>query len=658
MDWDFFERNPAGDANTASQARIIIEGDHSISPLEIFVREVLQNSLDAAREVNGSPQKVTVRFKLHTVHQPRSKEAFLSAIGWPTLKRRVSAANHVRVEDRREPAEFGNPDALEHADIIMLEISETGTIGLVGPERIEGERGWQRLHGQPPKAYLALTREDATREKLGLGSGGTFGLGKAVLWAASDIQTVFFFSRLSEPANATKFRAAGQSRLGLHYVDGLWYRGLGYGGKLRDQGGHRWSAPLTNEQAQEFASKISVGVRPQPEDAGTTILIPFWRQPESDMEERLPTHTLLAKYAARYFWPAMEDSRLEVVAESDRGQRENATDHMVHYQPFIELYGRVRQNMRGQRDAPVQDIHFAVPAGPPPRIDPGAQTFVRAGMCLLAREDEVRSDFCRKVACIRGLGMVVGYERMTGHTLVKPFVGLALAGRVGDPSPNGIRGDVLLGFAEHVTHTKWEERNNQNFRYWTHARPVVRNLLQELRNYFETHSRLETVEAPSDLTPLEEGLRFPGEGRGPVPPPPPRGGVPELRTQQFHCVGNKYEFEVRARVEAGNKPFFVDIWVEAGMETRHTQAADRFSLTNLHTVPPNLEIDLRPDGKARVVIPTRPADTWIRISGETEPIPADLLPVSVGLLNAKSVRPDQHETPDTEAVGVDEHAES
>src|ERR1051326_1755560 len=50
MDWDFFERNPAGDANTTSQARIIIEGDHSISPLEIFVREVLQNSLDAARE--------------------------------------------------------------------------------------------------------------------------------------------------------------------------------------------------------------------------------------------------------------------------------------------------------------------------------------------------------------------------------------------------------------------------------------------------------------------------------------------------------------------------------------------------------------------------------------------------------------------------------
>jgi len=48
MDWEFSVRPEAGDGYAASQSRIIIEGDHTISPFEIFVREVLQNSLDAA----------------------------------------------------------------------------------------------------------------------------------------------------------------------------------------------------------------------------------------------------------------------------------------------------------------------------------------------------------------------------------------------------------------------------------------------------------------------------------------------------------------------------------------------------------------------------------------------------------------------------------
>ena len=38
MDWEFYPRGEAGDANAAPQSRIIIEGDHTISPLEIFVR--------------------------------------------------------------------------------------------------------------------------------------------------------------------------------------------------------------------------------------------------------------------------------------------------------------------------------------------------------------------------------------------------------------------------------------------------------------------------------------------------------------------------------------------------------------------------------------------------------------------------------------------
>lgn len=512
MDWEFYQRGQAGDAYAASQSRIIIEGDHTISPFEIFVREVLQNSLDAAQNTNGQSQKVTVRFKLHKIHQPPAKQRFLDAIGWPVLKPRVLAANRVRL-NRQEPAEFGDPEKLERDDISVLEISEASTIGLVGPEAVLNEQDERWWPGQP-KAYIALARDDARREKQGIGSGGTYGLGKAVLWAASEIQTVFFFSRLSTGWEDTLLRAAGQSRLGPHFIGNAAFRGLGYGGDMHD----RWCRPLRNQKAQEFASKVGIGSRSDPTETGTTIVIPFWDQPDSDVEDRVQTHVLVARYAARYFWPAIVDGRLEVIAENPTGTTENASVHLLHYQPFIELYRRVKQGTQSPRDAVVEDISIRVPQGPPPRNDQAATTFVRAALCEVTRDEEVREDFKRKVACIRGQGMVVGYTRMTGHTQVKPFVGLALGGRAIDVRPVGIRGDVLLGFSEYVTHTRWDEKS-ASLRHWPQAKPVVRELLRKLRDYFEKHSREDIPETSSDLSPLEEGLRFPGVGK--IGPPPP-----------------------------------------------------------------------------------------------------------------------------------------
>src|SRR5436190_20514934 len=114
----------------------------------------------------------------------------------------------------------------------VLEIRETNTIGLVGPDKIEREDDYFTMPGQTPKAYRALCRDDARREKISLGAGGTFGLGKAVLWRASAIQTVLFFSRLSTAANGVFHRAAAQARLCTHYMAPSEFRGLGFGGHM------------------------------------------------------------------------------------------------------------------------------------------------------------------------------------------------------------------------------------------------------------------------------------------------------------------------------------------------------------------------------------------------------------------------------------------
>ncbi|MDB6017862.1 MAG: hypothetical protein JWR19_2351 [Pedosphaera sp.] len=645
MDWEFYERGEAGDAYAASQSRIIIEGDHTISPFEIFVREVLQNSLDAAL----SQAKVKVRFKLHTIRNPGPKQNFLNAIGWPALKERVAAANRIRL-NRQEPPEFGNPETLAGTGIQVLEISEIGTIGLVGPEAVRSEQDERRLPGESPKAYIALTRDDARREKQGLGSGGTYGLGKAVLWSASQIQTVVFFSRLANSPDETTHRAAAQARLGPHFLNNHPYRGLGYGGDKRDG----WCRPIRNEKAQELATKLMINRRADASETGTTIIIPFWNQPDSDVDDVVPTHVLLARYAARFFWPAIVDGRLEVIAESDTGSVEEADDHLPHYQPFIDLYQRMKQGTRGPQDALPEKIRMVVPQGPPPRTDSETKTFIHANMCDVTKEGEVREDFKCKVACIRGQGMVVGYAKMTGNTLVKPFVGLALGGRAGDVSNAGVRGDVLLGFSEYVTHTKWDEKS-ASLRHWPDARPAIRELLKQLRDYFERNSRVEQPETTSDLSPLEEGLRFPGIGPD-GPPPPPPDGKPQLHLQYFRRAENQYNFEIRTRIKANSKPISLDLWVEAGLETGSASKGDRFLLENIRTIPTNLKTDQLTNRKFRITIPTLGSETQVKIVGTTQKIIPEVFAVSEGLFKATIVKPNELEEASHETIGEDSYA--
>jgi hypothetical protein len=482
-----------------------------------------------------------------------------------------------------------------------------------------------------------------------LGAGGTYGLGKAVLWAASRIQTVVFFSRLAFAFGATNHRAAGQARLGPHFLNNQPYHGFGYGGNRT--GG--WCRPICDASAQEMATRMGISRRETSDEAGTTILIPFWEEPLSDEAEgAVASHALIARFAARYFWPAIVDERLVVTTEDEDGESSSANDHLALYQPFIELYQRLKTGQRGPNDAAPEQVAFRVPVGPPPAATPATNTFAKAGMAFAVREGEVREDFSRKVACIRGQGMVVGYTKLTGNTLVRPFVGLALGGRASQASSNGLRGDVLLGFSEYVTHTRWDEKS-ASLRHWPDARPVVRDLLKKLRDYFERNSRVEQPETPGGMAPVEEGLKFPGAG--PVgPPPPPPGGQPILKKRAFIRAQNRYRFEITARIQADQPPCAVEFWVEPAMETGNAAKEERFNLEGIVTVPANLPVATLANGKTRLTIPTQPTDVQVKISGSTVAIVPEIFSVSEGLL--KATVSTEVAAPEPEPIGEDSNA--
>jgi hypothetical protein len=659
MDWHFPKSDPAGDVNIASYSRTVIEGERTISGLEIFVREVLQNSLDAAIRADGLARKVTVDFRLREAHaHPQSP--ILQAMGWNSLRPHLEAAQRAS-ERRMDRYQFPKPGDLENHEMQVLEIKETNTIGLVGPERIEREEDYFTMPGQTPKAYRALCRDDARREKISLGAGGTFGLGKAVLWRASAIQTVLFFSRLSTQAGGVFHRAAAQARLCTHYVPPSEYRGLGFGGQMETG----FCAPLRERSASMFARALGLDLREQPQEVGTSIIIPFWERPRPRRDdEEVETIALLARYAARYFWPAIVEGRLEVTATNGRTTI-NANDCLVLYAPFIDLYGRVRNGQHRAGDAPVEDIPLTVPPGPPslrrsPDFQRERQTRVRCAMRLVNTQDpseRVQEELLSRVAEIRGQGMVIGYQRLTGRARVKPFVGLALGGQMADSSDGGVRGDMLLGYSEHVTHTRWDE-DAEALDSWPQSRSQIRSLLERIAGYFDRYAGIETPEPTGDLSDLQRGLIFPGAERGPDPPPPP-GGTPHLRVRRFVREDNHYAFELRARVESGNQPMHVDFWLEAGVETGRASKEDRLDIQQqLRTVPPHLRTERFGNRSVRVHLPQFQADTDISITGKTETLPPDLLSVTAGQLKAKIQKFDTVEEPEQPPTGERTNAES
>ena len=487
--------------------------------------------------------------------------------------------------------------------------------------------------------------------------GGTFGLGKAVLWRASAIQTVLFFSRLSLPADGAIFRAAAQARLCNHYRTTQQYRGLGFGGKMHGE----FCAPLSNTEATEFARALETHLRGDSSDVGTTIIVPFWEAPPSKADDRgVEMTALLARYAARYFWPAIIEDRLDV-SITDGTRTSNARDHLTKYNSFIELYRRVRADAQDARDAAPERINFVVPPGPPPLRESEAHTFIRCGLTFIDPENperRVSDDLLEKIAEIRGQGMVIGYQRLTGRARVKPFVGIALGGRIADDRDSGIRGDMLLGYSEHVTHTRWDEEA-EALDNWPDARSRVRNLLEKVAGYFQRNAGIAPPRTSDDLSAVEEGLHFPGvkEG-GTTPPPPPPPGIPQLSKRAFQQQDGRYVFDVRARVEPNKPPVRLDVWVEAGIETGRPSREDRLRLESIETTPAGLSVDYLGDGKVRIEVPTFDTAMQIRVFGQTEPLSPEVLPVTEAELRAKVERLDMPQTPDPVPSGERADAES
>ena len=460
-EWYFFGGGPGtpryGDDPTKHAV------DHNT---ETFVREVLQNSNDQSLD-NTNPVEVTFRF---VTLQGDERDAFLEALQWNNgLSDRfdsLSTADRGRGYER-----FVDNVSDPESELRLLIIEDKNTTGLTGD--------WDGTSN-----YAALVRDELYSSKKEDTAGGSYGLGKSVLWTFSSASTVLFNSYpqgFTEPDGASQ-RLIGRTKLPTHERDGRTYQGAGWLCRPVETGDGIRPESLSGSAAAALAEQLHID---RPATSGTSAMVVGYRDPTRDVQPDL--EELCDEFiesAVKYFWPALSRGNLRVFVETPDERREADVHAVPAIRPFVECY-EARHNDGDSLNAPGDVVGLDIPITLPAQTD-GTETAdgtVRLAARLASPVDE--DVYLNKVALFRGAGMVVKYLDQSRVAFGdRNFFAVLAAGRARATSPTAADEEIdrFLRFAEPPTHDEWGSTENLREEYQRGFRMAVDDMFDTLRD--------------------------------------------------------------------------------------------------------------------------------------------------------------------------------
>jgi hypothetical protein len=425
--WRFRPSPVDGGRTGGDQAAMNFEHD-----LETFVREVLQNSLDARRPEGAT---VTVELAIHEVGGV-AKAALLDAARWSELREHVRAARRLAPSFAAPLPRIDDPDR----PLLALSIHDGPALGLSGPERGEGR-------------FASFARNKLFSDKESGSAGGSYGLGKSVLWAFSGISTVFVHSEpVVAKAGDPRSRFLGIAQLPWHQVGGEEFDGPGWFGIGHGSGRASWSASFAAETALLDALRLR---RPAEFGTGTSILIPDF---QSDSEPAVLADEL-ARAAAKWFWPAMGGSEraLEVFVRNGQGRRRVEPAQHPELRPFLHLGGLSLHPAWSPRTTSGSEP-LKLPAARETMADQAgfemhpAQTVGDAFRIEALSLEDGHGELDKHMALVRGARMVVRYVKLQTD---RPAWALVRAGTACSGSDPDRLVEQFLRYAEPPSHDDW-----------------------------------------------------------------------------------------------------------------------------------------------------------------------------------------------------------
>ena len=440
IEWIFDALPPSGARRGGDPASHVFR-----QSVRTFVREVVQNVTDQAI-ADGVPE---VHFRFHELAGPEL-DSFLEALHWSSLEPHLQAAARTR-GGRGVSAALD--DLRRRGRLLVLVVEDRDTVGLTGDE-VAGE-----------SHFRALCKDTLYSHKQTQAAGGSFGLGKSLLWTFSGFSTVLFNSRLSaDGPGQDSPRLIGRAELPTHSVGrpSAGFTGSGWFGRRVDAGGQPRAESVWSEEARQVAARLHLA-RTNEESTGTSILILGFRDPAADGERSVDELAREIQEAVeREFWPATIMPRRRLVswvAVGARGSRVSPRDFRLAA-PFIECY-ELRSSKASALAAPgdvvARDIEIEIPAR---RDRSEAATRGHVRLCVRLFDEEARHDLVGQVAMFRGPGMVIRYlDRRSLALSARPFHAVLACGEARDPehplaSDHAI--ERFLRAAEPPGHDEWD----------------------------------------------------------------------------------------------------------------------------------------------------------------------------------------------------------
>lgn len=492
--------------------------------IDSFVREVLQNARDQARG-NGP---VRVRFRLSEVRGSALTEV-LDACGWDSLERHVQGAvdqEFVTISPRLARAMKRISDG---EPLRVMTIEDSGTHGLVGEEDDE--------HGN----FAALCKHELITGKDRRTSGGSFGLGKSVLWRFSSLSSVIFGSQVADPADATRF--IGRCLLPWHVADGRSWEGQGWFGAPETREGGMRAVSLWDEPARLAASRC--GIRSPAGRTGTTIVILGFAE-LADVDRTVDEICDdIARSTVRWFWPALERREMAVEVEGlvDGSQvfdEKDLTATGSDVGPFLDATSRssdqLVEALVEPGDVTEVQVPFAVPARRATALTPAAPKVSSEATLRIRLAAPDESGHRDVVALQRGTGMIVAYRPVRGGLGTKGLHAVLSAGTARGDDESDVALEAFLRAAEPPAHSEWRgDTERVGAEYERGATKALQDFFKQVDNVLKRLSR----EEPSDTKEGPAALRrlFPMPGVG----TPEREPTYRLTGAKAELVGDRWE---------------------------------------------------------------------------------------------------------------------
>ncbi|MFJ6103934.1 helix-turn-helix domain-containing protein [Streptomyces sp. NPDC092359] len=460
--------------------------------VSVLARETCQNSLDERIVANGQP--VRVRYTLHELtgeHLARFREA----IHWDDLYPHYEVVREQKQKVGRV-VDAGLRDMYERDRLVLLRVDDYNAAGLTGDDYDDGR-------------FAAVVRRQLDSHKSGGSAGGSYGLGKATLWATSRLGLVLINSTLSEPHEGrTERRLVGRLDLPWRRVDGEVCAGPAWWGRPDpEMPGARvarswWadeatveSLHLVRESGDPGTSFLIVGAHDVASLVGETAVPDEDEGDDDDSIQRM--HHRLVRALGKNFWAAMTggEDRLPLLEASVRTLRNGAVvvpEERVD--PMLAQPSRTRALRAFLEGATVEQLTEAgqvaavtVPLGLP-RRGRGRSSLGEHRAVLLVTDAEDADGRPNRVVTMRGNRMTVRDAAVWGlPSSVTPFQAVLLAGTAAGPdAPFATEAEEFLRAAEPPEHNKWGQTEELALAYSSSAYRRINGLTRETNAAIKT----------------------------------------------------------------------------------------------------------------------------------------------------------------------------